>query len=194
MRAFAIFPLALRHPRRHRGLAHEERPCDVRGAQSAHEPERERDLGLDGEGGVAAREDEPQPVVLDLLSTTPRERRRRLVVDQQGKALSQRGLAAQLVDRDVPRGGRQPRTGAPGDAGRAPGDQRARKGRLHALLGEVEVGRHPDGRSEHVRPVALWASTTAAATAGSAMARWISQTPGWVGLPRRRRAWGCPGR
>ena len=51
-------------PLSHRRLGDEERAGDLRGAQAAEQPERQRDLRLPRERGVAAGEDQPQPVIL----------------------------------------------------------------------------------------------------------------------------------
>ena len=52
------------------------------------------------------------------------------------------------------RGGREPRAGAVRDAVARPGRQGRDVGVLHAVLGGVEVARHPHRRGEHVGPFA----------------------------------------
>jgi hypothetical protein len=52
-----------RDPGRHRRLRHQERLRDVRDRHAAHQPERQRHLGLARQRRVAAQEHQPQPVV-----------------------------------------------------------------------------------------------------------------------------------
>jgi hypothetical protein len=51
---------------RHGGLADEERTCHLRRRESAQQPQRQGHLRALRQGGMAAREDQPQPVVRDL--------------------------------------------------------------------------------------------------------------------------------
>ena len=48
-----------------RRLRDQERPGDLGGVEAAEEPQGEGDLGVGGQGGVAAQEHEPQLVVRD---------------------------------------------------------------------------------------------------------------------------------
>ena len=50
-------------PLGHRRLRHQERVRDLRGRESAQQSERQRHLGVQRERGVAAREDQTEPVV-----------------------------------------------------------------------------------------------------------------------------------
>ncbi len=50
---------------RHGRLGHEERACDLGSRQPGERAQRERDLRLDRQRRMAAREDQPQAVVLD---------------------------------------------------------------------------------------------------------------------------------
>jgi hypothetical protein len=50
---------------RHRGLGYQERSGDLRRAQPAQQPQRECDLGGLAQRRMAAREDQPQPVVAE---------------------------------------------------------------------------------------------------------------------------------
>ena len=50
---------------RHRRLGHQEGAGDLVGGQAAERPQRERDLGVDGERRVAAGEDQLEPLVAE---------------------------------------------------------------------------------------------------------------------------------
>jgi hypothetical protein len=52
-------------PALHRLGRHQERPRDLLGGQAAHRAQSQRDLGLDGQGRVAAHEDELEALVRD---------------------------------------------------------------------------------------------------------------------------------
>ena len=58
-------------PLRHGGLGHEEGPGDLLAGQPADRAQRERDLRVPGEGGVAAGEDQAQQLVVGLLVRSP---------------------------------------------------------------------------------------------------------------------------
>jgi hypothetical protein len=79
---------------------------DLRGGEPAQEPQRQRDLGAGRERGVAAGEDQPQPVIMHgtLL--------RRIVAGMQQRGLGVPVLAGRLpaeaVDRPVAGGGDDP--------------------------------------------------------------------------------------
>ena len=62
---------------RHRRLGHEERPCDLGRGEPDKRAQRERDLCLARQRGMAAREDQPQAVVLDAAVARGRRRRSR---------------------------------------------------------------------------------------------------------------------
>ena len=151
MRAVAIFFFARVIRAAIVDSADEERVRDVRRRDAAHEPQRQRDLRLARQRGMAAGEDEPQPVVGDPSASSA------LVVlrlEQQRELRLQRAPAAQEVEREAARDRREPRAGARGDAVARPGLERADVGVLHRLLGGVEVARHAHRRGEHVGPLA----------------------------------------
>ena len=133
---------------RQRRLRDEERPGDLRRGQASQGAQRQRHLGLDGQRGVTAGEDQPQPLIPDTTVVT-----RRLVCRRQHRDLLQLGgpgrSAAQLVERTVTRRRGEPRAGVAGNAVAGPGLQRPRDGVLRALLGEVPVTRGRDeGRDD----------------------------------------------
>lgn len=61
---------ALRQPRRRR----QKRLGDLLGCQAAHLAKREGDLGIPRQRRMAAREDQPEPIVLDGLLVRPSRR------------------------------------------------------------------------------------------------------------------------
>jgi hypothetical protein len=111
---------------------------------------------------MAAREDEPEPIVGDLHVVL-----RRAVVEgaqvglERGLASERLGLLGQApapskpVDGAVAGGGRDPRPGVDRDAAIRPGLEGADEGVLDGLLGEVEVAGDPDQRGD--RPALLLA-------------------------------------
>ena len=103
---------------------------------------------------VAAREDQPQPVVVDAARRRVRPgssggRQHRDLLQLGG---ARRG-AAQPVERAVARGGREPRAGIARDAVARPPLERAREGVLRALLGEIPVAGDPDQRRDDAAPL-----------------------------------------
>jgi hypothetical protein len=136
----------------HRLRRDEERVGDLLGRQAAERAQRQRDLRLGRQRGMAAREDELQALVGD--------RRRVHVVlhrglghGEQPRLRGERALAAQPVDRAVARGGHQPGAGVVGRAGPRPALRRHREGLLDGLLGEVEVAEEADQGGEHTPPL-----------------------------------------
>ncbi len=163
-------------PRGHRGLLHQERAGHLGRGQTAHQPQRQGDLGVPGQGGVAAGEDEPQTVVVARPSSGPGTDSSG---DEQRQRPAQHRLAAQHVAGPVARGGRQPGAGPVRDARPRPGLQRLRVRVLGALLGEVEVAGQMRGGGEHPGPVAAVRLATAATT--SALIR--RSTTGRISTP-----------
>jgi len=131
-------------PLGHRGLAGQERGGDLGGAQAAYGPQRERDLRLAGQRGVAAGEDHAKelvvsgpapvgaaPVGLVLAAGRGRREQCQLLLPDPGPAQPVDGLAAG--------GGRQPA----GIVGRllavAPVLDRLEESVLHRVGGEADV-------------------------------------------------------
>jgi hypothetical protein len=125
----------------HRGFGHQERPRDLAGREAAEGLQRQRDPRVHLQGRVAAREDQPQPVVRDrahvLLVTS--ERLERLDRAELRRLLSERPFAPEPVDRAVARGRGDPRAGVVGDPALGPHTYRLRERVLDRVLGEVEV-------------------------------------------------------
>ncbi len=133
-------PLGTHDPLRGRGLRRKERARDLPRGQPENGPQRERDLRLARERGMAAREDQPEAVV-GLARRLPGVR---------ADALQQRlvaALAAPSVDPPAPGGRHEPRRGPLGDAFDGPvlerGDQRV----LDEVFGVVEIAERADERA-----------------------------------------------
>ncbi len=134
-------------PLRHRGLGDQERLGDLEDGQPAEETQGQRHPGLGCERGVAAGEDQPQPVVLDdagrLVGCVVVQHQCRLVL----------GVAARLAPDPVdgPVAGRRGQPAArvgryAVDRPPLQGDQQGVGGRL---LGEVDVAEAADQRGDH---------------------------------------------
>ena len=127
------------------GLRDEERGGDLGGGQPAHGAQGQGDLGLPGQGRVAAGEDQPESVV-GLGRDRPL---------QLGELVAVAGLAAQHVQAAAAGDGEQPRVGAVGDALDRPALQRGLDGVLHEVLGGGEVAEQVhQGRGEPARVLA----------------------------------------
>ena len=144
-------PFRADEPLGHRLLGDEERPRDLLRAEAAERSQRERDLRVELERRVAAREDELEALVRD----------RRLVhlvlhglghVEQAG-LLGERAVAADAVDRAIPRRRHQPRPRARGRPVAWPALGRDRERLLRGLLGEVEVAEEADQGGEDATPL-----------------------------------------
>ena len=144
-------PLRPQQPLRHRLVGHEERAGDLLGLQPAQRSQRQRHLRLELERGVAAREEELQPLVRDrrlvhgLL--------RRLGHVEQARLRRERAVAADAVDRAVAGGGHEPRTRIGGRPVAGPALGRDRERLLSGVLGEVEVAEEADQACEHAAPL-----------------------------------------
>jgi hypothetical protein len=147
----ADLALGAHQPLRHRRLGHQERARDLRRGQPAQQAQRQGHLRAAPQRGVAAREDEPQAVVLQrplLGLVLARMQQHGLRVP-----VGPRRLAAQPVDRPVACGGDDPAR----RAGRHPVGRPALHGRGegvgHRLLGHVEVAEH--AHQDRDRPAVL---------------------------------------
>jgi len=131
-------PLGTHDALRHGRLGNQERCRDLRGGEARYRAQRERHLCLLRKRGVAARENEPQPVI--HLNG----------IRGHGRALQQLDLflvalvAPQDVDRLAFGGGHQPRARLVGDALGRPSFQRRHDAVLDHFLGNVEVADDPD--------------------------------------------------
>ena len=143
---FADLPFSARDAPRHGCLGDEEGPCDLRRCEAAHHSQGEGDLGRAGQRGMAAGEDESQPVIT-FGGHGPSDL---------GELRSVVVPAAVGVDAPVAGDCEQPRVGAFGNALCGPSLQGGQDGVLDEILGRGEVardanqgGRKPPGVFPH---------------------------------------------
>ena len=130
---------------RHRRRRHEEGAGDVGDLEPRHRAQRERDLRVEGERGVTAREDQAQPLVAGRDRLAARGRHRQLGPLVVGPA--------QEVDRPVPRGHGQPGRRVGRRPVRLPADERGGERVAGGVLGERPVARQPDQARHDAGPV-----------------------------------------
>jgi len=140
----ADLPLRAHEPLRHRRLGHEEGASDLSCVEPAERAQRERDPRLQAERGVAAREHEAEPLVGDRLVV----HRLRLDRNEQLRLPPQRRVAAQPVDRAIPRDRHEPCRRIRRHPVARPALERDRGGVLESVLGEVEVAEDADQGGE----------------------------------------------
>ena len=146
----ADLALGAHEPLGHRRLRHEEGTGHLRRGQPAHRLERQRHLRVDGEGRVAAGEDQREPLVgqgvhVVLLGRLgPRE--------QLGLSLERPG-AADPVDRRIPRDGLDPGPRPSRDPAPGPRLEGLCERVLHRVLGELEVAEDADQGREDAAPL-----------------------------------------
>src|SRR5215207_2402329 len=131
----------------HCRLRHEERACDLVDREAAEQAQRESHAGLGCEGRVAAREHQPEAVVLDR----PGRLVRCVVGDHQGSLVlrvAQR-FASDPVDGAVARRGRQPPARVGWDAVDRPSLDGGEEGLARRVLGDVEITEATGERSHH---------------------------------------------
>ena len=148
-----IRDLALRprEPALHRLVGDEERAGDLLRGQAAERAQRQRDLRLEPERWMAAREDQLQPLV-------GKPRLVHLVLHdlghlEQSRLLGERAVAAQTVDRAVSGRDRQPRARVGRRTVARPAFGCDREGLLSGLLGEVKVAEEADQVCEDAAPL-----------------------------------------
>ena len=105
----------------------------------------DRDLGWEVQRGMAAGEDQPQPVVLAGRGVVAERGHRQLA------ALV--GGPAEEVDRPVPGGQGQPGRRVGRRPVRLPADERLRERITGGVLGQRPVARHPDEPGDDACPV-----------------------------------------
>ena len=139
-------------PLGHRRLGDQERARDLLGRQPAERPQRQRDLRVERERRMAAREQQLEPLV--------RERRRRPscpppasgTLEQPGLR-GERAIAPDPVDRAVAGGGHEPGARVLRRAVARPALGRDRERLLRGFLGEVEVAEEADQGREDAAPL-----------------------------------------
>ena len=144
-------PLRPQEPLRHRLVGHEERAGDLLGLQPAQRSQRQRHLRLELERGVAAREEELQPLVRDRRLV--HRLLRRLWHFEQARLRRKRAVAADAVDCAVAGGGHEPRARVGGRPVAGPALGRDRERLLSGVLGEFEVAEEADQACEHAAPL-----------------------------------------
>jgi hypothetical protein len=139
----ADLSLRAHDPLLHGGLAGQQRARHLRGGQPAERPQGERHARLRRERRMAAREEQPQPVV--------GERRVHWVVRDSGHQPLQlaqlvlvAALASEAVDGAVARRAHDPGAGVVRRPVPRPALERGHEGLLNHLLGEVEVAEDAD--------------------------------------------------
>src|SRR5256712_8721334 len=142
-------PLCAHQPLRDRGLGDQERARDLRRGEADDASQRERDLRLARERGVAAREDELEPLVRDVHVGGPRGlggSEGGIAPFNECELLAIARVTAEAVDPLALRHDEEPGAGvAPGPRLR-PMLERADYRVLDALLGDVEVAEGADER------------------------------------------------
>ena len=144
----------------HGRLGGEERPGDLGHLEAADGAEGEGHPGVQGEGGVAAREEQAEPVVGDAAAVVAVlvGRRGVVLVAHECFEVLEGGLvggagaaAAEGVDRPPPGDGRQPAAGPRGHAVRRPLRRGGGEGVGDGLLGEADVAAHLAGERREER-------------------------------------------
>ena len=151
----ANLPFRPDEPLGHRRRRNEKRACDFVSVEAAERSERQRYLGFQGEGRMAAGENQPKPIIRDFgrvvvgLLDGPVEPRRPVGVECFGRLLP----APQPVDGFVTRGLDDPGAWKLGHAGVAPLVHGSRKRFLSCLFGQIEVAEEPDQRGHDPAPI-----------------------------------------
>src|SRR5205823_6305950 len=131
-------PLCADEPLGDGGLGHEERAGDLRSRKAGHRAQRQGDLRLARERGVAAREDE-----LATLVGECRARRTHRWLLQLRELFLVALLPPQPVDAFATRRGQEPGAGIVRNAFARPVFERGNERVLNAFLSEVEVAKPP---------------------------------------------------
>ena len=151
----ANFPFRPHQPLGHRRGRNEKRARDFVGLEPAQRPKRQRDLGVERQGRMAAGEDQSQPIVRDLARVVvgfldgPVEPRRPVCVERLGRLLpppeAVDGLVAGRLDDPGARKLGHPRV--------APLVNGGGKCFLGRLFGQIEVAQEPDERRHDPAPI-----------------------------------------
>ena len=153
--AIADRPLRAHEPLGDRRLGHEERAGDLPRRETADQAQGERDAAVGGEARMAAREDQPEPVVGNRLGV---HRLRAAVHRAQLRLVGKRVAAgrgppctAQTVERAAPRRGQEPGARALGQAIGGPARHRLLEGGLGNLFRRVDVAHDPEHGGDEAR-------------------------------------------
>jgi hypothetical protein len=141
-------------PLRHRSLRGEERARDLLSREAAEHPQRQRDLGVDRERRMAAGERQRQSLVGNrALVHVVLLARRRHEPCRLRELLGPDALAAQPVDRTIPRRRDDPGERARRDAVPWPPLERGGERVLDGVLGEIEVPERADQDRDGAAPL-----------------------------------------
>ena len=138
-------------PLRHRRLGDQEGAGDLGSREAAERAQRERDLRLGGEGRMAAREEQFEPLV--GKGRLVHGVLRCLAHLEQAGLRRQRAIAANAIDGPVARGRHEPGARVGGDSVPGPALRRDRERLLRGFLGEIEIAEEADQGSEDVAPL-----------------------------------------
>jgi hypothetical protein len=139
----------------HRLFGNEEGAGDLLGAEPAEGAQRQRDLRLEAQRGMAAGEDQLEPLVRERLLV-------HLLVHldfhglghiEQARLLGECALAAQAVNGAIARGDRQPRARIGRRAFARPALRGSRERLLRRFFGEIEVAEEADQVGEDAAPL-----------------------------------------
>ena len=147
--------LAAGDPRGDGRLGHEEEPGDVGRRHADDEAQREGARDLRGEGGVAAHEDEPQPLVLDEVAGVGHGGRRPppRLDDEEGRPAQRHRLRPQPVDDPAAGGRHQPGARAVGGAVARPPPGRGLDRIAEGVLDEVEAAELREEQGHQASPL-----------------------------------------
>ncbi len=133
------------------GAPVEKRARDLLGGEAAHLAQRERHLRVGRQRWMAAREDQPEPVVFQVF-VAGRRWLGRLPIQAIGQ-LGQRGVeprpSAQAVDGLEAAGRDEPRARVGRHTVARPRSQRRRERVVQRFFGEIEIAEQADERREH---------------------------------------------
>ena len=134
-----------------RGRGREKRARDLLGRQAADFAQGECHLRVGGERGVAAGEDQAQPIVFDAFLVGPGGGvvHRELLGGALFVELIESGAAAEAVDRLEPAGGHQPGARVCGHSFLRPLLERGAERVLQGFFGDVEVAEQADERGQN---------------------------------------------
>ena len=186
-------------PLRHRRLGHEERACDLGGREPGERAQRQRDLRLDRQRRVAAREDQPQAVVLDAAVVGIGRKVREATAPRPPAAWRHRSLARRSRSTRAVAGRRgEPRAGIARDAVARPTSRAPARRRPARIPRRGPSRRSPRISVATTRPhssrnaVATAASTSALTSPRSAAPRSSRRArPGSSTRPRSPRRGPC---
>ncbi len=140
-------------PLRHGGLGHEHRARDLGGLEPPDGLQRQGDARLQVERRVAAREDQAQPVVLDVGRLVRVHLDRATPLREVGERGGVERPAAGRIGGPVRGRREEPRARSFGDASFGPRGEGLHERVMQRVLGRLEVAHPTEQRREHRRPL-----------------------------------------